>query len=150
MAELEFTDFVELLPGVRDGNSHFRLQVDVLRDAGSITSRLSWTRRAARTLVHLGRTHHLAPGLLRSRPTAAADRAALAQARKQSVRWLRLEDFPQAWEEVEQSLGRTIPFPWHARTADGDDWRALYDVALQAKVAEIYRPDVEMFGYDAP
>ncbi len=150
LAELDFAQFVALLPGVRDGNSHFRLQIDVLRDGGPITSPVAWAGRASRTLFHLGRTHHLAPGWLRSRPTAAGDRAALAEAREQSVRWLRLEDFPTAWEEVEQSLGRAIPFPWHVRTAEGDDWRALYDATLQARVAEIYRPDVEMFGYDAP
>lgn len=147
LAELDFASFVELLPGVRDGNSHFRLQIDVLRDAGSITSRLPWAGRATRTLLHLGRTHHLAPGPLRTRPTAEADRAALAEARTQSVRWIRLEDLPGAWGEVEHALGRTIPLPWHARTSDGSDWRELYDATLQAQVAELYRPDLEMFGY---
>ena len=149
LAELEFTEFVELLPGVRDGNSHFRLQIDVLRDAGAITSRGAWAGRVARTLLHLGRTHYLTPRLLKSRPTVAAERATVAKGRKQSVRWFRLEDLPEAWAEVEHALGRTIPFPWHARTPEGEDWRALYDATLQARVAELYRPDLEMFGYDA-
>ena len=148
LVELDFAEFVDLLPGVRDGNSHFRLQIDVLRDAGSITSRISWAGRATRTLLHLGRTHYLTPRQLKPRLTVAADQAALAQGRKQSVRWLRLEDLPEAWGEVEHALGRTIPLPWHARTAEGDDWRALYDPTLQARVAELYRPDLEMFGYD--
>ena len=138
-----------LLPGVRDGNSHFRLQIDVLRDAGAITSRGAWAGRVARTLLHLGRTHYLTPRLLKSRPTVAAERATVAKGRKQSVRWFRLEDLPEAWAEVEHALGRTIPFPWHARTPEGEDWRALYDATLQARVAELYRPDLEMFGYDA-
>ena len=148
LAELDFAEFVALLPGVRDGNSHFRLQIDVLRDAGSITSRIAWAGRATRTLLHLGRTHHLAPGLLKTRPRAAADQTALAEARKQSVRWIRLEDLPEAWGEVERALGRAIPLPWHARTADGDDWRGLYDTTLKARVAELYRPDLEMFEYE--
>lgn len=147
LAELGFADFVELLPGVRDGNSHFRMQVDVLRDAGAITARVPWVGRAARTLVHVGRTHHLAPDFLKPRPTPTADEAALAEARKQSVQWLRLEDFPEAWQRVEQALGRTIPFPWHARTAEREDWRAMYDATLRVRVADLYRPDVEMFGY---
>ncbi len=147
LAKLDFGEFVELLPGVRDGNSHFRLQIDVLRDAGSITSRVPWAGRAARTLLHLGRTHHLTPALLRTRSTTAGDQAALAEARNQSVRWLRLEDLPEAWGEVEQALGRAIPLPWHARTAEGDDWQTLYDATLHARMAELYRPDVEMFGY---
>jgi len=148
LAELDFAEFVELLAGVRDGNSHFRLQIDVLRDAGATTSRISWARRATRTLLHLGRTHYLTPRLLKTRPTVAADEAALAEGRKQSVRWLRLEDLPEVWGEVEHTLGQTIPLPWHAKTADGDDWRAMYDETLRARVAELYRPDLEMFGYD--
>ena len=148
LAELDFAEFVELLPGVRDGNSHFRLQVDVLRDAGSMTSRIPWAGRAARTLLQLGRTHYLTPRLLKTRPTLAGDQAALAEGRKQSVRWLRLEDLPEAWGEVERALGRKIPLPWHARTAEGDDWQALYDATLRERVAELYRPDLEMFGYD--
>jgi hypothetical protein len=150
LAELDFKDFVELLPGVRDGNSHFRLQIDVLRDAGAITSTVPWVGRAARTLLHLGQTHYLTPGLLKTRPNSTADRTALAEGRKQSVRWLRLEDLPKAWEEVEQVLGRAVPLPWHTRTAAGDDWQVLYDATLRARVAELYRPDLEMFGYDAP
>ena len=147
LAELDFAEFVDLLPGVRDGNSHFRLQIDVLQDASPITSRVPWTGRAMRTLLHLGRTHYLTPRLLKTGPTASADRAALAEGRKQSVRWLRLEDLPEVWEEVEHTLGRTIPLPWHARTAGGDDWQALYDTTLRERVAELYRPDLEMFGY---
>ena len=149
LAELDFAQFVELLPGVRDGNSHFRLQIDVLRDASSVTSRIPWAVRASRTLLHLGRTHYLTPRFLKTRPTLAADRAALSEGRKQSVRCLRLEDLPEAWGEVEHALGRAIPLPWHARTAEGDDWRALYDATLHARVAELYRPDLEMFGYEA-
>ena len=148
LAELDFAEFVELLPGVRDGNSHFRLQVDVLRDAGSITSRIPWTGRATRTLFRLGRTHYLTPRLVKTRPTVAADQAALAEGQKQSVRWLRLEDLPEAWGEVERALGRKIPLPWHARTAEGNDWQGLYDATLRERVAELYRPDLEMFGYD--
>ncbi|MCH8810278.1 MAG: hypothetical protein IID07_00495 [Gemmatimonadetes bacterium] len=150
LAELDFAEFVELLPGVRDGNSHFRLQIDVLQDASAITSRVSWAGRAARTLLHLGRTHYLTPRLFKTRPTVAADQATLAEGQRQSVRWLRLEDLPEVWREVEHTLGRTIPLPWHARTAKGDDWRALYDATLEARVAELYRPDLEMFGYGAP
>lgn len=148
LVELDFAEFVGLLPGIRDGNSHFRLQVDVLRDAGSITSRIPWAERATRTLLHLGRTHYLMPRPLKTRPTPAADQAALVAAGKQSVRSIRLEDLPEAWGRVEQALGRTIPLPWHARTAQGDDWQTLYDATLQAQVAELYRPDLEMFGYD--
>ena len=148
LSELDFAEFVGLLPGVRDGNSHFRLQVDVLRDAGAVTSRILWAGRATRTLIRLGRTHHLAPGLLKSRATATSDEVALAEARKQPVQWLRLEDFPEAWKRVEHTLGRTIPFPWHARTSESEDWRALYDTTLRARVADLYRPDLEMFGYD--
>tara|TARA_B100000953_G_scaffold277268_1_gene251989 strand:- start:64 stop:381 length:318 start_codon:yes stop_codon:yes gene_type:complete len=103
-----------------------------------------------RTLLRLGRTHYLTPRLLKTGPTASADRAALAEGRKQSVRWLRLEDLPEVWEEVEHTLGRTIPLPWHARTAGGDDWQALYDTTLRERVAELYRPDLEMFGYGPP
>lgn len=147
LAELEFAEFVELLPGVRDGNSHFRMQVDVLRDARAITARAPWLGRATRTLIHLGRTHHLAPGVLKSRPSPKGDEAALADARRQSVQWLRLEDFPEAWQRVEHGLGKAIPFPWHARTAEREDWRAMYDATLRARVADLYRPDVEMFGY---
>jgi hypothetical protein len=148
LAELDFSEFVALLPAVRDGNSHFRLQIDVLRDAGTLTSRVPWAARATRTLLHLARTHHLAPGLLKTRPTAAADQAALAEAREQSVRWIRLEDLPEAWREVEQVLGRAIALPWRARTGEGDDWRMLYDATLKARVAELYRPDLEMFKYE--
>ena len=148
LSQLDFAEFVELLPGVRDGNSHFRLQVDVLRDAGAITSRIAWAGPATRTLIHVGRTHHLAPGFLKHRPTAAADETALAEARKQSVQWLRLEDFPEAWQRAEHTLGRTIPFPWHVQTGEREDWRALYDATLRARVADLYRPDLEMFGYD--
>jgi hypothetical protein len=150
LSELDFAEFVELLPGVRDGNSHFRLQVDVLRDTDAITSRIPWAGRAARTLLHLGRTHHLAPGFLKPRPKATADEVALAEARKQSVQWLRLEDFPEAWKRVEHVLGRTIPFRWHARTSNREEWRALYNVTLRARVADLYRPDLEMFEYDGP
>jgi len=150
LAELDFAEFVELLAGVRDGNSHFRLQIDVLRDADAITSRVSWAGRATRTLVRLGRTHYLTPRLLKTQATVATDRATLAEGRRQSVRWLRLENLPEVWREVEHTLGRAIPLPWHARTAEGDDWRALYDATLQARVAELYRPDLEMFGYDGP
>ncbi len=149
LAELDFEDFVELLPGVRDGNSHFRLQIDVLRDAAAITSMVPWARRAARTLLHLGRTHYLTPGPLKTRPNSRADRAALESGRKQFVRWLRLEDLPEAWREVEQTLGRSIPLPWHARTAERDDWQALYNSTLRARVAELYEPDLTMFGYEA-
>ena len=148
LSELDFAEFVELLPGVRDGNSHFRLQVDVLRDAGAITSRVPWAGRAARTLLHLSRTHHLTPGLFRTRPTATADQATLAEAAKQSVQWFRLEDFPEAWKGVEHELGRMIPFPWHARTGEREDWRGLYDATLRSQVADLYRPDLELFGYD--
>lgn len=150
LAELDFAEFVGLLPGVRDGNSHFRLQIDVLQGAASVTSRTLWAGRAARTLLHVGRTHHLAPKLFKTRPTAAVDRQALAEAGKESVQWIRLEDLPEAWGEVEQSLGRAIPLPWHARTAEGDDWRTLYDEALHAQVADLYRADLDMFGYDRP
>ena len=150
LAGLDFAEFVALLPGVRDGNSHFRLQIDVLRDAGSITSRIPWAGRAIRTLLRVGRTHHLAPGMLKTQPTAAADRAALAEARKQSVKWIRIEDLPDAWEEVEEALGRTISLPWHTRTAEGDDWQMLYDTTLRARVAELYRADLDMFEYDRP
>ena len=149
LADLDFAEFVELLPGIRDGNSHFRLQIDVLRDAGAITSRVSWARRATRTLVHLGRTHYLTPRLLKTRPAWVRDQDALAAARRQSVRWLRLEDLPEAWTEVEHTLGRAIPLPWHAQTAEGHDWRELYDATLQARVADLYRADLEMFGYEA-
>ncbi len=45
-------------------------------------------------------------------------------------------------------MGRPIPLPWHARTAEGDDWRTLYDATLTARVAELYRPDLEMFEYE--
>jgi hypothetical protein len=58
-----------------------------------------------------------------------------------------LEDFPEAWQRVEHGLGKAIPFPWHARTAEREDWRAMYDATLRARVADLYRPDVEMFGY---
>ena len=150
LAELDFAEFVELLPGVRDGNSHFRLQIDVLQDASAITSRIPWAGRAARTLLHLGRTHYLTPRLLKTRGSVVADQAALAEGRKQSVRCLRLEDLPEVWGEVEHTLGRTIPLPWHARTAEGDDWQALYDATLQARVAELYRPVLEMVGYGGP
>jgi len=150
LSELDFAEFVELLPAVRDANSHFRLQVDVLRDAGAVTSRVAWVGRAARALIHLGRTHHVTPGLLKPRPTATADETALAEARKQSVQWLRLEDFPQAWDGVEHTLGRTIPFPWHARTSEREDWRALYSDTLRARVADLYRTDLEIFEYDGP
>ena len=148
LAELDFAEFVDLLPGVRDGNSHFRLQIDVLQGAGPIKSRVSWAGRVTGTLLHVGRTHYLTPRLLKTRPTVAADQAALERGRKQSVRWLRLEDLPEAWGEVERTLGRPIPLPWHAKTADGDDWQAMYDETLRARVAELYRPDLEMFGYD--
>ena len=148
LASLDFEDFVELLPAVRDGNSHFRLQIDVLRDAGTATSIVPWARRATRTLLHLGRTHYLVPRRLKPRPTAAADRVALAEAQEQSVQWIRLEDLPEAWGTVERALGRTIPLPWHARSAEGDDWRTLYDANLRARVAELYRRDLERFGYD--
>lgn len=148
LSELNFAEFVKLLPGVRDGNSHFRMQVDVLRHAGAITSRIPWAGRAARTLIHLGRTHHSTPEFLKSRPTATADGVSLAEARKQSVQWLHLEELPEAWKRVEHTLGRTIPFPWHARTSESEDWRALYDTTLRARVADLYRPDLEMFGYD--
>jgi hypothetical protein len=148
LSELEFAQFVDLLPGVRDGNSHFRLQIDVLRDADSVTSRIPWAARAGRTLLHLGRTHHVTPRFLKRRPTKVADDAVLARAREQSVRWLRLEDFPEAWQEVETALGRAIPFPWRARTAERENWRTLYDEALRVRVADLYRPDLELFGYD--
>ena len=148
LSELDFAEFVKLLPGVRDGNSHFRLQVDVLRDAGAITSRVPWAGRAARTLLHLGRTHHLTPGLFKTRPTATTDQDTLAEAAKQSVQWFRLEDFPEAWKGVEHELGRAIPFPWHARTGEREDWRGLYDATLRSQVADLYRPDLELFGYD--
>jgi hypothetical protein len=148
LSELNFAEFVDLLPGVRDGNSHFRLQIDVLRDAGAIASRVQWAGRAARTLLHVGRTHHMAPKFLKRRPTAAADEAALARASKQSVQLLRLEDFPDAWQDVEHALGRTIPFPWHARTDERENWHTLYDEALRARVADLYRPDLELFDYD--
>jgi len=150
LAGLDFAEFVALLPGVRDGNSHFRLQIDVLRNAGSSTSRISWAERATRTLLHLGRTHHIVPSLFKTRPTSEADRGALAEARRQSVRWIRLEDLPEAWGEVEEALSRTIPLPWHARTAEGNDWQTLYDPALRAQVGELYRADLDMFGYDPP
>ena len=150
LAELDFAEFVELLAGVRDGNSHFRLQIDVLRDAASITSPVHWAGRVTRTLLHLGRTHYLTPRFLKTLPTAAADGAALAAGRKQSMRWLRLENLEEVWGEVEHSLGRTIPLPWHTQTAEGDDWQALYDPTLRARVAELYRPDLEMFGYGGP
>ena len=150
LSELDFTEFVELLPGVRDGNNHFRLQVDVLLDADAIASRIAWARRAARTLLRLGRTHHSAPQFLRALPTATADEAALEKAREQSVQWIRLENFPEAWKEVEHALGRAIPFPWHARTSERDDWRALYNPTLRTRVADLYRPDLKLFGYDGP
>ncbi len=149
LADLDFGEFVELLPGVRNGNSHFRLQIDVLRDAASVTSRIPWARRATRTVLDLGRTHYLTPRALKSRATTQTDQDALAGVRKESVKLLRLEDLPEAWGEVEKTLGRAIPLPWHARTAEGDDWRALYDGALRWRVAELYRPDLEMFRYDA-
>ena len=63
------------------------------------------------------------------------------------MRWLRLEDLPEAWAEVEQALSRAVPLPWHARTATEDDWQALYNATLRARVAELYRPDLDMFGY---
>lgn len=147
LAELDFEGFLELLVGVRDGNSHFRLQIDVLRDAAAITSMVPWAGRAGRTLLHLGRTHYLTPGPLKTRLSDSADQAALAAGRTQHVRWLRLEDLPEAWAEVEQTLGRTIPFPWEARTAEGDDWHSLYNTTLQTRVAKLYAPDLEMFGY---
>ena len=99
LAELDFAEFVELLPGVRDGNSHFRLQIDALRDAGSITSGIPWARRASRTLVHLGRTHYLTPRRLNTRPPVAADPASLPGRRKQSVRCLRPAVLPGAGGE---------------------------------------------------
>jgi hypothetical protein len=148
LASLDFEGFVELLPGVRDGNSHFRLQIDVLRDAGTVTSVVPWALRATQTLLHLGRTHHFVPRRLKTRPTAAADRAALAEAQKRCVQWIRIEDLPGAWEAVEHALGRAIPLPWHARTGEGEDWQTLYDATLRARVAELYRPDLEKFGYD--
>ena len=148
LASLDFEDFVELLPRVRDGNSHFRLQIDVLRDEGAVTSMVPWASRATRTLLHLGRTHYLVPRRLKARPMAAADRAASANARKGSVQWIRLEDLPEAWGAVERALGRAIPLPWHAQTAEGDDWQTLYNATLRARVAELYRPDLEEFGYD--
>jgi hypothetical protein len=147
LAELDFAEFVALLPGVRDGNSHFRLQIDVLRDAAAATSVVPWAGRVGRTLLRLGRTHYLTPGPLKTRAHESADRIALGEERTLSVRWLRLEDLPEAWTEVAQTLGRAIPLPWHAKTAEGEDWRALYDSTLRSRVADLYRPDLEAFGY---
>ena len=148
LSELDFAEFVKLLPGVRDGNSHFRLQVDVLRDAGAITSRVPWAGRAARTLFHLGRTHHLTPGLFKTRPMATADQATLAEAAKQSVQWLRLEDFPKPGRVSSTSWGERFHFLGTRGQVNGRDWRGLYDATLRSQVADLYRPDLELFGYD--
>ncbi len=148
LAGLQFDEFVELLPVVRDGNSHFRLQVDVLRHATPPNSRLSWAGRGLGTLLHLGRTHYLTPDLLKARQSEARDRIALSVVKEQRVRLIRLERIFDEWREVEEALGKEVPLPWHARSASGDDWKALYDSALQERVASLYRTDLEMFGYE--
>ncbi|MGY8779202.1 MAG: sulfotransferase family 2 domain-containing protein [Longimicrobiales bacterium] len=147
LAELSFADFAALLPVVRDGNSHFRLQVDVLRHADAPSSRFGWAVRAGRAAGEVARTHYRTPRFLRPTLNSARDAAALAAAREATVRWLRLEDLPEAWSEVERALGRRIALGRRAKTADGDDWRAAYDPALREQIGSLYRPDVELFGY---
>jgi len=149
LSDLRFEEFVDLLPLVRDGNSHFRLQVDVLRHATPPDSTLSWIGRGLGTILHLGRTHYVTPRIFKVPQDEARDRAALLVASRQNVRFLRLESLADEWQEVEEALGKTITLPWHVRSSSGDDWRNLYDSALQNCVASLYRADVEMFGYEA-
>jgi hypothetical protein len=152
LAALPFSRFVELLPTVRDGNSHFRLQIDTLQDAGTPTSRMSWMGRRVRTTLHLGQTHYLSPEFLRGAPSRARDRALLSQAQQQSVHWLRLEELDQEWPKVEDTLGKRIFLPWRVRTNEGEGWREFYDSALWESVSKLYWADREMFGYrgDSP
>lgn len=150
LSELSFPSFVALLPRVRDGNSHFRPQVHVLRDTAPATSRARWLLRSARAALHVVRTHWSLPGLLRTGRDRRWTRAALNAARRDPVRWIRLEELPEGWHEVEEALGRSIPLPWHTRTSEENDWESFYDIDTAGAVGEIYRADVEAFDYEPP
>ena len=147
LASLGFDDFVSLLPGVREGNSHFRLQIDVMPDAAPAPSRVTGATRAARALVQLARTHYRTPRLMGPTLSVELDRAKLEAARGPNIDWLRMEDLPAEWSRVEQRLGRSIDLPWLVRTAQEEDWRELYTAELYDRVRALYRPDFELFGY---
>jgi hypothetical protein len=149
LAGLSFADFAALLPAVRDGNSHFRLQGEVLLDAAPVPSRAPWLVRASGAGLRVARTHYLTPALLA--PSAARlDREARAAAGNARATVLRLEDLPDAWTVVEDGLGVRVPLPWHTRTATDGDWKDEYDPATSALVGRTYAADVAAFGYQAP
>lgn len=149
LAGLSFPDFVTLLEVVRDGNSHFRLQADVLRHAGE-AGPFRWGPRAASAALHVVRTHYRTPRALRPAldgpHVSGAARAATASA----VHVLRLEDLPGAWRKVEEFLGRAVPLPWRTRTSHADDWRTLYDGWTIQRVGRLYAVDAQAFGYAPP
>ena len=150
MADLSFPEFVALLPTVRDGNSHFRLQVDVLRHGGECANPLAWPARAAAAAGHVVRTYYQVPGWLRPGLEGTHVAQSVRQARMLEVHLIRLEELPEAWEVVEKVLGRAIDLPWRTRTATDGDWVDLYDPNTLAAVGGLYRADVEAFGYEAP
>ncbi|MFG1691279.1 hypothetical protein ACGF5M_03820 [Gemmatimonadota bacterium] len=124
--------------------------MDVLRDAPEAGSRLAWTLRASRAALHVGVTHWSTPRFLRPALSVVSVTAAAAAERDARVHVVRLEGFPGAWEEVEESLGRTLPLPWLNRTAAADDWQEVYDDETRAMIGSLYAADVEAFDYAEP
>ncbi len=49
---------------------------------------------------------------------------------------------------IERTLGRPVRFERQNRSGQDVDYRSFYTPALAAMVGEIYRDDVEIFGYD--
>ncbi len=147
LSGLSFASFVDLLPAVREGNSHFRLQTDLLRHAHPPDGVARWLLRGVGVLTHLARTHFRTPRFLKEGIRPEEDVELLARARTQRVRWIKLEELAERWPEVERELGRTIPLSWRARTGIGNDWQGEYDEELAEKVGRLYRVDVVMFRY---
>ncbi|MDG2333785.1 MAG: sulfotransferase family 2 domain-containing protein [Myxococcota bacterium] len=147
LAELSLADFISALEIARDGNSHFRLQVDVLRDGSQPTSQLDRLLRSATSLSHIARTHYRTPGWLRPGLNGAHIADSIAGLHAAPVKWIQLESFPEAWTQVEQELGRDIAFPWRNSTGEKEAWRDLYDAETTAAVGQLYQPDIEAFGY---
>ena len=135
---------------MRDGNSHFRLQVDVLRHGDEARGRVHWAARAAGAGLFVARTHYRTPAPLRVGLDGRHVAEAVEAARSLDTHVIRLEGLPEAWSVVEETLGCSISLPWHTRTARDDDWVELYDDETRAAVGALYRADAEAFGYDAP
>lgn len=60
----------------------------------------------------------------------------------------RIEDLPPTLEFIRAASGSAVQLEWSNRSGDANDYRDFYTPDLARLVGQIYRRDVELFGYE--